>query len=442
MSERGLHDEEAERALLGAVLVSSDRFDDIADGLEAGHFGRYHHQQIFEAMQAVHAKGGAIDWLTVGVELERRRQLEDVGGKAYLASLTDGIPRGANVEHYAGVIRDKALLRSVRDVARRVLTDAESAMLTGTALLEQAESQIYALTSQAVRTDWMSGEQLASELYPALERLQQTREGMTGLSSGFTDLDRMTRGWQDGDLILLGARPSQGKSALALQMAMHAARTVPVALFSIEMSRQQLGLRAVIAEAQIDGWRFLSGRVSDVEMRRAGEAITVLSSARISLDESPNLSPLQARSKLRRLASKVGRLGLVVVDYLQLCAPLPEHRREPRHVQVAGISRAWKILAREFGCPFLVLSQLNRSSEGTQEKRPSMGMLRESGALEQDADLILLLHRPEVYEPQNESLKGAAELIIAKARNGPIGVVDLVFRGPSMTFGSKSRYDA
>jgi replicative DNA helicase len=281
----------------------------------------------------------------------------------------------------------------------------------------------------------VSAEQLADELGPVIERLTEKHQAISGVPSGVADLDWLTRGWQQGDLITLGARPSSGKTALALQFAMRAAETTPVAFFSLEMGMQAIALRALTAEARVDSFRLLSGYVSDdVSLRRLGEGLSALGQRAFWIDESPRLSPVAVRSRLRRLLSSVGTLGLVVVDYLQLMDPLPEHRRESRTNQVAGISRALKVIAREFAVPFMALAQLNRQLEQSSDKRPKLSDLKDSGAIEQDSDVVLFLHRPELYERDKPELEGLAELHLAKHRNGPLGTVPLTFHKSQMRF--------
>jgi replicative DNA helicase len=438
MSTAILHDESAERALLGAVIVRNGAMDDLADLLEPAHFGREHHRLTFAAMRDLHVAGTAIDPITLAAELERAGDLDTVG-RPFLHQLGEGVARSANVAAYAKVVRDCALRRDLAAAARRMLADAGGTEISAAQLLEDAEQAIYRLSATAVKTDWVSGADLSQELFPVIETLTNERKALTGVATGFRDLDWMTRGLQAGDLVLLGARPSSGKTALALQLAMTAAKTVPVAFFSVEMSRAPLGLRIVSAAAQVDCWRLLSGGLNEFDLLRVGEGLAQLGEAAIYIDESPTLSPIQARSKLRRLKAKAGTIGLVVIDYLQLMAALPEHRTENRTTQVAGISRALKILAREFGVPFLVLSQLSRGLERSTDKRPQLSDLRESGALEQDADVVLLLHRPEMYDKDNDSLKGKAELIVAKQRNGPIGHLELFWSGPQMRFETERR---
>jgi replicative DNA helicase len=430
MSENRLKDEQAERAVLDAIVVRNAALDEIADVLESDDFGDFANRQLFEAMRRLHLAGSAIDPITLQAELGQMGQL-DVVGLPRIYQLGDGTPRSLNVAHYAAVVRDKAVLRRLRHEAQRIVAEADAAEVSGAELLERAEQAVFSLTNTAIRTDWISGPALAAELYPVLEQLAVKHQTLSGVATGFLDLDRMTRGFQAGDLVLLGARPSQGKTAFALQVALHAAQSIPVAFFSLEMSRQPLGLRGVISEARVDGWRLMTGRLSDVDQRAVGHGVAKLAESKLWLDESPYLSPIQARSKLRRLRAKAGQIALVVVDYVQLMASLPEHKCENKTNQVAGVSRALKLMAREFGTPFLVLSQLHRMAD---DKPPSMADLRDSGALEQDGDVVILLHRPT--KPEYE---GAAQVIVGKHRNGPVGTVDLIWRAEQMRFENKAR---
>lgn len=424
-------DDSAAVALLGAILVRNEAMDDLADLLAPGHFRRQHHGQIFAAMLALHRAGTPIDLVTLADEMRREGTLDAVG-LPFLASLGEGVPRSANVLYYAQQVREQALYRELGRLGKWVTSEAESAQVKAAQLLEQAEAKVYALGSAAVKTEWVFGAELASDLYQQIEKLTPETGGITGLQTGFRKLDWMTRGFQKGDLILLGARPSVGKTAWMLQVAMQAAQTVPVAVFSIEMGKDALSMRAVIGEAQVDGWRFMSGHGSEADMARVSHGLSVLGQSKVAVLEVPMLSPVLARSMLRRLQARVGTIGLVTIDYLQLMEKLPEHRSENRATQVAGISRALKILAREFGCPFLVLSQLNREVEKGANRRPNLSDLRESGALEQDADVVMLLHRPTSDPAPGEAAE--VELIVAKQRNGPTGAINLIWRGPQMRF--------
>lgn len=421
-----LYDEAAEVAMLGAVMRRNEALDDVSDVLQPEHFGREHHRRTFRAMLALHRDGTAIDPVTVRAQLERQGDAADVSA-AFVYQLGDGVPTSLNVGWYAGLIRERALQRALRDHARRLLVEAESVECDVPALLQEAEQAVFRLSTQHTPGEWVSSETIAGELYPVLERLSETHSPVTGIATGFLDLDRMTRGLQPADLVIVGARPSVGKSALALQIALQAAHTLPVACFSLEMTRASLGQRAISVLTGLDSWRLQNGRMSDADYRLAGDGLSRFGNAKLWIDESPMLSPIQARSKLRRMRAKHG-VGLVVIDYLQLMAPLPEHTRENRTTQVSGISRMLKLLAKEFNVPFLVLAQLNRGLERSGDRRPQLSDLRESGAIEQDADVVLLLHRPEMHEPEKPELKGVAELIVAKQRNGPVGVARLLWR--------------
>lgn len=421
-----LYDEGAERAVLGAVLVRNEALDEVLEMLEPEHFRRAAHAGLYRAMREIHGKGQPVDPVTIAAALPALG-VSDVS-PAFVMRLTEGVPRSTNIAAYAATVREKWLKRSLLAEAHQLVKDAEADITSGDALLEQAEAAIYRLGATAIKSDWISSAELASELFEAMERIQNHAGQITGLSTGFADLDEMTGGLHKGDLVLLGARPSLGKTALALQVACHVAKSAPVAFVSVEMSRGPLGMRAVAGEARVDGWRMKQGFVSEVETRRIGEAISTIAEMALYIDESPMVNPLHVRSKLRRLRSRTGTLGLVVIDYLQLMAPLPEHRRENKTNQVAGISRALKIMAREFDVPFLVLAQLNRGLERSADKVPTMADLRDSGALEQDADIVLLLHRPEVFDKQNAALEGVAQLIVGKHRNGATGIVDLQWR--------------
>jgi replicative DNA helicase len=432
---RPLLDDSAERAVLGAILVRNAAMDDVSDNLDPEHFGKPHHEHIYAAMRELHQGGQSIDPVTLCPVLERRKVLDDAM-RAYVYGLDMGVPKSSNIEAYAKLVKEKATLRKLRDAARRIIADIENEDAASRELLESAEQSIYAIGATAIKTDWISGRELAVELEPLIDKMLIDRQPVTGVATGFPELDRITRGFQPSDLILLGARPSQGKTAFGISVALTASQETPTAVFSIEMSRHAIGFREVIHEANVDGYRMLSGRLSEVDIRRVGEGLMHLGELNIWHDESAHLSPLQVRTKLRRLQSRVGRIGLVVIDYLQLMAAMPDDRRENKTNQVAGISRALKLLAREFRAPFLVLSQLNRGpKDGT---RPTMADLRDSGALEQDADVVLLLHRPEVYDPTPQNA-GLAEIIIGKQRNGPTGTVELVWRPEPMRFENRQR---
>lgn len=428
-----IRDEAAEFAVLGAILVRNAVLDEIGDALEPEHFDLEQHRHIFRAMLALYHAGIAIDYITLRAELARTNHLDEATA-FYVNTVGDRMPSSANAEHYAAIVRDKAISRRLRDQARVTIANAESGDTTGAALLEQTEAAVYGLGASVVKSEWISSPDHVRELRPMLSKIFEEGRAVTGVPTGFAELDFLTRGFQRADLILLGARPSQGKTAFGIQVAHHAASFVNVAFFSLEMSREGIGLRRVIQLADINGYRMLGGHSNELEQRRIGEAFLAMDGLGMWLDESPYINPLHLRSRLRRIKSQVGHIGLVVIDYLQLMAALPEDAHQNKTNQVAGISRMLKLLAREFGVPFLVLSQLHRVPEN---RRPTMADLRDSGALEQDADVVLLLHRPEVYEQTPENA-GLAEVIIGKQRNGPTGIVDLTWRGESMRFENRS----
>jgi replicative DNA helicase len=434
-----LYNETAERAVIGAVLIRNEALDDLADVLEPDHFGREHHRRIYTAIEKLHQNGQPIDLVSLKDALERAGSLEEVGGSAYVSALTDGVPRSLNALHYGRMVREKWVLRQLHYYAQRLVAETGAPNADSARLLESAEQDIYTLSHKRDTGVWVSGAEMVGELYDVINALQENQRLVTGIPSGFADVDDQTRGFQKGDLVLLGARPSQGKTALAMQIAMFAARSVNVAVFSIEMSRQPIGMRAVSALGQVDNFRLLRGFTGELDREHVSAGLSRLSQLKMFIDDSPSLSPLQVRSKLRRLAASAGPIGLVVIDYLQLMAPLPDHRRENQNVKLEGISRALKLIAREFDAPCLVLSQLNRGLERSADKRPTLADLRGSGALEQDADVVLLLHRPEVYEPDKPELQNLAELNIAKQRNGPVSTIDLIFQKHTMTFHDKAR---
>lgn len=428
-----LHDEHTESALLGCALVFNQALDDMVEVLEPSHFGRAHHAAIYRAMLTLHRAGKPVDPLSLIAEVEAQGDGKVVS-KAEVYGLETGAVRLSNVPAHCERVRDAALLRELRQHARDLIAEVEAEGARASAVLEDASSRLFALSHQATRSDWISGSELASRVYEAVEQLGSGQK-VSGLPTGFAELDNMTRGMQRGDLILVGARPSMGKTAFALQVALHAAKSVPVAFFSVEMAADPIGMRAVINAAQVDGFRLMSGwTMSQVDYQRIAEGTSTLANASLFIDESPQLSPVKMRSKLRRLRAKTGTLGLVVVDYLQLLEPMPEHKRENKTNQVAGISRALKVLAREMSVPFVVLSQLNRGTEHKAEKRPSMSDLRDSGALEQDADVVLLLHRPNYYDANQPA--DLAEVVVAKQRNGPTGIVNLSWVASHMRFGN------
>ena len=427
-AERTLpHNLEAERSILGAILVHNDAFNLAAQVIDARDFYRDAHRRIFNRMVALNERGQAIDFVTLKEELGRSGELDDVGGPAYVASLADGVPRATNVEYYARIVKEKSTLRNLIFAANKILTTAYEADQDSDLVLDEAESAIFAVADNRLRAGFVPMADLVRESYPKIEQLFEHKRLVTGVASGFVDLDEMTRGFQAGDLIIIAARPSMGKTSLALNIAQYVAlqpdRTVGV--FSLEMSKESLFLRLLTSEAQIDGHRLMTGAIGQKDYSRISHALETLNAMRLFIDDSAAISVLEMRAKARRLQAEHG-LSLMVVDYIQMMST--RGRFENRTLELGAISRSLKGLAKELNVPVVVLSQLSRAPESRSDHRPQLSDLRESGALEQDADVVILIYREDAYnrDPAHPDA-GTAELIVAKQRNGPTGVVRLAF---------------
>lgn len=416
------HDE-AERSVLGAILLHADRLHDATEHLEPAHFYRVSHQRIFAAMRTLAEQRVEIDGVTVKHALAKAGQLEEVGGPAYLAALVDGMPRGTNVGAYARIVREKADLRAVIFAAQQMIADAYAAEDETRELLDRAEQQLFTIAQGQTASGFRKLSAIIPGVMESIETWCRTKQGVSGVASGFDDLDAMTRGFQPGNLIILAARPAMGKSALAMNIAQHVAREQTVAIFSLEMSESELAVRTLTAAAGIDGHRLQRGFVRESEWARLADAIGELSALRLFIDESPFLTTFDMRSRARRLKTEHG-LALLIVDYTQLL--IGHERRENRTLELGAISRALKGLAKDLKIPVLALSQLSRKVEERTDKRPMLSDLRESGALEQDADVVLFIYRESVYRETEEN-RHRAEVIIGKQRNGPIGTVPLAW---------------
>jgi replicative DNA helicase len=430
IAERTLpHNLEAERSVLGAILLNNDAFNLAAEVIDTRDFFRDAHRRIFDAMVALAERGNAIDLVTLKEELGRSGEIEEVGGPAYVAQLVDGVPRSTNVEHYARIIKEKSTLRNLIASANRILTSAYEAEDDAEVILDDAERQIFAIADDRIRDGFVSLRDLAQSSLETIERLHAHQGLVTGVPTGFTDLDEMTSGLQPADLIIIAARPSMGKTSLVLNIAQHVGTKTDMAVgvFSLEMSKEQLFLRMLTAEARIDAHRLRGGFLGERDWGRLSEAIGTLSDAKIFIDDSPSVGVLEMRAKCRRLAAEHG-LNLVIVDYVQLMQA--RGRFENRTLELASISRSLKGLAKELNVPIVVLSQLSRAPESRADHRPQLSDLRESGALEQDADVVVFIYREDQYADKNAppaESQGVAELIIGKQRNGPTGVVKLAF---------------
>src|SRR5256712_2986299 len=428
VAERTLpHNLEAERSVLGAILLHNDAFNLAAEVIDSHDFFRDAHRRIFDKMVKLVERGDAIDLVTLKEELGRSGDLEEVGGPAYITALVDGVPRSMNIEHYARIIKEKATLRSLIFSANKILATAYEAEEEADAILDQAEHAIFAIADDNVRDGFVSLRDLARGSLETIEKLHARKELVTGVPSGFTDLDAMTSGFQSSDLIIVAGRPSMGKTSLVLNVAQHVGTKtdLTVGLFSLEMSKEQLFLRMLTAEARIDAHRLRGGFLGERDRGPPSHAPGTRNETKIFVDDTPSIRVLEMRAKCRRLAAEHG-LNLVIVDYIQLMQG--RGRFENRTLELASISRSMKGLAKELNVPIVVLSQLSRAPESRSDHRPQLSDLRESGALEQDADVVVLIYRDDVYnrEPNNENA-GIAELILAKQRNGPTGVVKLAF---------------
>ena len=429
-AERTLpHNLDAERSVLGAILVNSETLDLTSEIIDPNDFFRDAHRRIFECMVALHERNQAIDFIILKEELQRSRELDEIGGPAYLASLADGVPRATNVEYYAKIVKEKSTLRNLIFAANKILANAYAAGQESDLILDEAESAIFGVADERLRVGFMPMRELVKEAFPKIEILFEQKRLVTGVPTGFADLDGMTRGFQNGDLIIIAARPSMGKTSLALNVSQYVALQpdMSVGFFSLEMSREALFLRLLTAEAQIDSHELMSGNIKKKDYGQISQAIETLSAMRLFVDDTVNIGVMEMRAKARRLQAEHG-LSLLVIDYIQLMTG--RGRFENRTLELASISRSLKGLAKELNIPIVVLSQLSRAPEARPDRRPQLSDLRESGALEQDADVVVLIFREDAYkknlDKQDES-SGIAELILAKQRNGPTGTVKLVF---------------
>jgi replicative DNA helicase len=419
------HNLEAERAVLGAVLLNAEAIHQAVDFIRETDFFRDAHRRIFARMLDLMERGQAIDFITIKDELGRTGDLDQVGGPAYIASLVDGLPHGVNIADYARIVKEKASLRSLIQSANRVLASAYQAEEDAETIVDEAEREIFAIAEGTIHKGFVSMRELAHASFAVVEQAHARKQLVTGVPTGFLELDEILAGLQPSDLVIVAARPAMGKTSLVLNIAAHVGTkaNMTVGFFSLEMSKEQLFLRMLMSEAGIDGHRLRTGFLGERDFPKLTQAMETLSRARIFIDDSAAIGVLEMRAKARRLKAEHG-LDLVVVDYIQLMQG--RGRFENRVTEVASISRALKGLAKELGVPVVALSQLSRAPENRPNKRPQLSDLRESGALEQDADVVLMIYREDMYEPTEEN-QGVAELIVAKQRNGPTGTVRLAF---------------
>jgi replicative DNA helicase len=418
---------EAEESLLSAILVDNTALLEVVEILAVQDFYRTAHQKIFAAISDLFNRGEPIDLVTLANGLKEKGHLEGVGGAAYLARLVDTVPMAVNAQHYARIVHDKAVLRRLIEKANAITKRCFQEHGGTDEIIDFAEASIFEITEKKARQAFYPLSKLIDGNIDFLEEKQKNKSMVTGVPTGFTHLDNLTSGFQNSDLIILAARPSMGKTALALNIARNAAvdAGVPVAIFSLEMSKEQLSLRLLCSEARIDSSRLRSGFFSMEDWDRLTDAAGVLSAAPIFIDDSPSLSAMEVRAKARRMKMDKN-IGLIVIDYLQLMQGRAGAER--RDLEISEISRSLKALAKEISLPVIALSQLNRMLEQRTDKRPRLSDLRESGALEQDADVVAFIYRDEVYNKEETNPhKGTAEVILAKQRNGPTGEVLLTF---------------
>ena len=432
------HSIEAEQSVLGGLLLDNGAWDRIADLLNESDFYRYDHRLIFSHINKLITASRPADVITVFESLTNLGKAEEVGGLAYLNALAQNTPSAANIRRYAEIVRERSVLRKLISVSDEIAGQAFKPQGKEVRnLLNDAEAKILAIAEEGAR-----GSQNFQEIQPLLtqvvERIDELyrRENpndVTGVPTGFVDLDRMTSGLQPGDLIIVAGRPSMGKTAFSVNVGEHVAieSGLPVAIFSMEMGASQLAMRMVGSVGRLDQHRLRTGRLNDEDWPRLTYAVQKMNDAQLFIDETPALTSTDLRARARRLKRQCGMLGLIIIDYLQLMAS--DSSNENRATEISEISRNLKALAKEMNCPVIALSQLNRSVEQRNDKRPVMSDLRESGAIEQDADVILFIYRDEVYNPDTPD-KGTAEIIIGKQRNGPIGSVRLTFTGQYTKF--------
>jgi replicative DNA helicase len=432
---------EAERAILGAILLDNQAYPQAAEFLRADDFSLDSHRRIYLRMMELAESGRPIDFVTLTEQLGQHKEIEAVGGVAYVTSLTDGLPRVKNIEQYVRIVRDKALLRGLIHAANSAIQKAYEQDAPAEEIVDAAESAIFQIAEKRIGQGFMGIPEIVKSSFGSIDKLYEQGQRITGLETHFEDLDGMTSGLQKSDLVIIAARPSMGKTAFAINIAENAAvqDNKVVGVFSLEMSRESLLLRMLCSQALVDSHKLRTGFLSREDYQKLVSALAALAEAPIFIDDTPGISISEMRAKCRRLQQAQGRLDLVIVDYLQLAAAAPSgsggKRYENRTQEVSAISRGLKALAKEMRCPVIALSQLSRAPEArTGNNRPQLADLRESGAIEQDADVVAFIFREEVYKQDDPDLEGKAEIIIAKQRNGPTGTVRLAFIKKSTRF--------
>ncbi|MBA2524421.1 MAG: replicative DNA helicase [Pyrinomonadaceae bacterium] len=432
---------EAERAILGGVVLDNGLISQAIELLRSEDFYVPSHRRIFIAMIALFERGAEINPILIGEELKKENVLESVGGISFITNLTYGLPHSTNIAHYAKIVRGKSMLRQLIKASNKITQEALGQEDEPEIILDHAEQAIFQLADERIRQGFVHVKPVAEQLLEKIQEMEGRAAVLTGLTTGFADLDKMTSGLQRQDLIIVAARPSMGKTSFALMLAENAAihAGAVVGIFSLEMSKEALVMRLLCSQGNIDAQRFRNGFLSRPEWAQIAKSLGTLADSKIFLDDTASISVLEMRAKSRRLAAEQKKLDLIIVDYLQLMTGAAK-RFESRQQEVSQISRELKALSKEMNVPVVALSQLSRAPESRSDHRPQLADLRESGALEQDADVVAFIYREEQYktpEEKNnlpEDQKNVAELIVAKQRNGPTGTVDLRFTPSSMRF--------
>ena len=432
------HSMESESSVLGGLLLDNNAWERVGDLLSESDFYRHEHKLIYDAIGKLVNASKPADVITVYEQLQSIGKAEEIGGLMYLNQLAQYVPSASNIRRYAEIVRDRAILRKLVTASDEIATNAFNPLgKTVERVLDEAEQKIMAIGEEGARNKqgFQSLDTLVVDLLDRVQEMADNPMDVTGVPTGFVDLDRMTSGLQAGDMVVLAARPSMGKTSFAVNIAEHVALNegLPVAIFSMEMGAAQLAVRIVGSIARVNQGNLRTGKLSDDEWPRLTEAIEKLRTVSLHIDETPGLTPSELRANARRLARQCGKLGLIVVDYLQLMTGSGGSGGDNRATELGEISRGLKMLAKELQCPVIALSQLNRSVEQRTDKRPMMSDLRESGAIEQDADVIMFIYRDDYYNKESKE-PGVAEIIIGKQRNGPTGTVKLAFIKPLTKF--------
>lgn len=431
------HNIEAEQAVLGCMLLDADVIPTVTELIKSEDFYRDDHKEICEAISDITERAGPVDIITVSEQLQLRGTLDNIGGLDYLASITGAVPTTANARHYAKIVEEKSLLRRLIKAAADISGMSYEASEEAAFVLDRAEKSIFDILQKRSTQGFTHIKDILLETFSRLEELYNSKGFITGIPTGFADLDFKTAGLQNSDLVLIAARPGMGKTAMALNIAQYAAvqKHVPVAIFNLEMSKDQVVNRMLCSEVMVDSQKMRTGKLEDDDWKKIAQALAPLSAAPIYIDDTPGISVMDIRAKCRRLKLEKN-LGLVVIDYLQLMQG--RGKTENRQQEVSEISRSLKILAKELNIPVVTMSQLSRGPESRTDHRPMLSDLRESGAIEQDADIVMFLYRDDYYNPDTDR-KNIAEVIIAKHRNGSTGTVELRWFGEYTKFANKMR---